>query len=446
MVGYNMGQKDYKEGSITLGGAVGMGTGVMLGAAIFAVIGQVAQLAGNLMTFSYIGGAIIATCSAYTYVKMSNSYPSAGGIGMFFVKVYGKGTITASSALLMAASMVLSQSLIARTFGTYTLQLFNIGPQSWLVPALGLGLLIFAFLVNISKNYFIETFTSTISLIKIVGLAIFSFAAIMAAGFSLGVIPQTFSLGVPQTIPAQPALGLAASFALALLSFKGFTTITNSGAEIVEPHKNVGKAIIISIALLAVLYFFIALAVSSSLSVPEIVAAKDYALAAAASPTLGVYGVWFTVGIAILSTVTVCIGSLFAVSRLTAMLSKMKLIPHSHLGMKGRVQKHMLVYILVISSILTILFDLSRIASIGAIFYLVMDIIFQWGVLRGIREDINARASIISVSIVLNIIALSAFVWMKIQTDIFIIVLAILVIIVIFIGEQYFLKSYLSKE
>ena len=442
-----MAQKDYKKGSITLWGAVGMGTGVMLGAAIFAVIGQVAELAGNLLTLSYIGGAIIAACSAYAYVKMSNSYPSAGGIGMFFVKVYGKGTITASSALLMASSMVLSQSLIARTFGTYTLQLFNIGPNSWLVPALGIGLLIFAFLVNISKNYFIETFTSAISLIKIVGLAIFSFAALMAAGFSSGVLSGTFPLGVaPQTIPAQPGLGLAASFALALLSFKGFTTITNSGAEIVKPHKNVGKAIIISITLLAALYLLITLAVSSSLSVPEIVAAKDYALAAAASPTLGIYGLWFTVGIAILSTVTVCIGSLFAVSRLTAMLSKMKLIPHSHLGLKGTVQKHMLVYLLIIGSILTILFNLSRIASIGAIFYLVMDIIFQWGVLRRVKEDVNARASIISVAIILDIIALSAFIWMKIHTDILIVILAVILIIIIFIGEQYFLKFYLSKE
>lgn len=442
-----MGQKDYKEGSITLWGAVGMGTGVMLGAAIFAVIGQVAELAGDLLALSYIGGAIIAACSAYAYIKMSNSYPSAGGIGLFFVKVYGKGTITASSVLLMAFSMVLSQSLIARTFGTYTLQLFNIGPESWLVPALGVGLLIFAFLVNISKNYFIQTFTSAISLVKIVGLSIFSFAALMAAGFSLGVNPETFSLGVAsQTIPAQSGLGIAASFSLALLSFKGFTTITNSGAEIVEPRKNIGRAIIISIALLAVLYLFIALAVSSSLSVPEIVSAKDYALAAAASPTLGVYGLWFTVGIAILATVTVCIGSLFAVSRLTAMLSKMKLIPHSHLGMKGRIQKHMLVYFLVIGSILTISFDLSRIASIGAIFYLVMDIIFQWGVLRRIRKDINARASIITLAIVMDIIALSAFILIKIEEDILIVILAIIAISIIFIEEQYYLKSYLSKE
>ena len=86
----------YQKNSINLWGAVGLGTGVMFGAAIFAVFGQVAELAGTLLPLAYIGGAIIAAFSAYTYVKMANVYPSAGGIGMFFVKVYGKTTITAT--------------------------------------------------------------------------------------------------------------------------------------------------------------------------------------------------------------------------------------------------------------------------------------------------------------------------------------------------------------
>jgi amino acid transporter len=73
----------------------------------------------------FIIGGIVTGFSAYSYVKMSNEYPSAGGIGMFLVKAYGKGTITASAAMLMAVSMVINQSLVARTFGTYTLQIFN---------------------------------------------------------------------------------------------------------------------------------------------------------------------------------------------------------------------------------------------------------------------------------------------------------------------------------
>ena len=37
----------YEAGSLSLIGAVAMGTGVMIGAGIFALTGQVAELAGN---------------------------------------------------------------------------------------------------------------------------------------------------------------------------------------------------------------------------------------------------------------------------------------------------------------------------------------------------------------------------------------------------------------
>ena len=136
---------DYKKNSITLTGAVGLGTGVMISAGIFALLGQVAALGGSWFPFIFIAGAIVTSFSAYSYIKLSNEYPSAGGIGMFLVKEYGKGTITASAALLMAFSMVINQSLVARTFGTYTLQLFDAGQRDFLVPALGVGLLAFAF-------------------------------------------------------------------------------------------------------------------------------------------------------------------------------------------------------------------------------------------------------------------------------------------------------------
>jgi len=60
-----------------------------------------------------------------------------------------------------------------------------------------------------------------------------------------------------------------------------------------------------------------------------------------------------------------------------AMLTDMKIIPHRHFGMPGDIQKHTLVYTVVVAIFLTIFFDLSRIASLGAIFYLLMDIIIH---------------------------------------------------------------------
>jgi amino acid transporter len=76
----------YREGSITLGGAVAMGTGVMIGAGIFALTGQIAQLAGPLFPLAFIAGAIVTGFSAYSYIRMSNKWPSSGGIAMILQK------------------------------------------------------------------------------------------------------------------------------------------------------------------------------------------------------------------------------------------------------------------------------------------------------------------------------------------------------------------------
>lgn len=425
---------NYKKNSISLTGAVGLGTGVMISAGIFALLGQVAELAGTWFPFIFIAGGIVTAFSAYSYIKMSNEYPSAGGIGMFLVKAYGKGTITASAALLMAVSMVINQSLVARTFGTYTLQLFGDDQASYLVPLLGVGLLTFAFLVNLSGNSFIQSFTSIASLLKIVGLAIFAIGGLWVAGFSFAPAE-----GGGNSLDPTIASYIAA-VALTVLAFKGFTTITNSGSEITKPKKNVGRAIMISISISLLVYLLIAWAVSSNLPLNQIIEAKDYALAEAARPAFGGYGLWFTVAIAIIATISGIIASVFAVSRMLAMLTDMKLIPHKHFGMPGSIQKHTLVYTIVLAMILTIFFDLSRIASMGAILYLFMDMIIHWGVFKHLRGKVGANPFVVLTAFTLDGIVLAAFVWVKVNSDLFVVAVSVVFIIVIFAGERFFLK------
>ncbi|MAF68739.1 MAG: amino acid permease [Micavibrio sp.] len=428
---------DYNKDSLTLTGAVAMGTGVMIGAGIFALTGQVAELAQEWFPLAFLVAAIIAGFSAYSYVKLSNAYPSAGGIAMFLEKAYGKGTMTAVCALLMYFSMVINESLVARTFGTYTLQLFDVGKDSWLVPALGVGVLIFAFIVNVSGNKFIQSFSFVMAFIKIGGLALLAAGGLYASGFnfeSISVAPEETSF-----------TGFLGAVALGILAYKGFTTITNSGGEIKDPHKNVGRAIIISIAICVAVYMLVTFAVGGNLSISEIVQAKDYALAEAARPAYGQWGLWLTVGFAIVATVSGLIASVFAVSRMLAMLTDMKLVPHSHFGMSGSVQRHTLIYTIVLAMLLTIFFDLSRIASLGAIFYIIMDIAIHWGVLKHLRKEIDANPAIVITAIILDVIVLAAFLWVKAQSDMLVIWASIAGLVFIVVGERIFLKHYKEK-
>ena len=421
----------YEENSLSLTGSVAMGTGVMIGAGIFALTGQVADQAGGLFPFAFISAAIVAGFSAYSYVKMAQQYPSAGGIGMFLMKAYGKGTATAGFALLMYFSMVINESLVARTFGTYTLRLFNSGKNELLVIGLGVGLLVFALIVNILGNRFVSTISTAAAVLKIGGILVFATAGLWVAGFSFD------SLGVTERTSTGSFLSATA---LALLAFKGFTTITNSGSEIVDPKKNIARSIMISLVICLFVYLLITFAVAGNLSVSQIIENRDDALAEAASPAFGQWGNYFTVGLAIVATVSGLIASTFAVSRMLAMLSEMDLVPHSHLGMPGSVQKHTLLYTVVFAIVLTVLFDLSRIASLGAIFYLVMDIAIHYGVLRHLREKTGAHWAILVTAISLDVVILSAFVWMKWNSDSLVIWVALGGIAFIFAGERLFLS------
>jgi len=266
--------------------------------------------------------------------------------------------------------------------------------------------------------------------LKIGGIVIFA-----AVGLWFGGISSESTTG---STPSQ-AGGLLAATALGILAYKGFTTITNSGDELKSPKKNVGRAIIISIAICVVTYVFVALAVASNLSVEKIVSAKNYALAEAARPALGEYAVWFTVGIAIVATISGVIASVFAVSRMLAMLTKMELVPHRHFGMPGDVQKHTLVYTIVLAILLTIFFDLSRIASLGAIFYIIMDIAIHWGVFRHLRKDIAANPVILLTAIALDVVVLGAFLYIKGKADPIVLVVAAVGLVSIFVGEKWFL-------
>lgn len=418
--------------SISLSGAVAMGTGVMIGAGIFALTGQIAQLAGPMFPLAFVAGAIVTSFSAYSYIKMSNAWPSSGGIAMILQKAYGPGAIAAAAALLMAISMVIAESLVARTFATYVLRPFEItgGP---LIPVLAVSVIVFAFVVNKFGSRSVGTLSIVMAFIKISGIALFGIAALWAGGFSFAADTDASFEG--------DTIGFIASVALAILAFKGFTTITNSGGEITDPHRNIGRTIMISIAICVVVYLLVAFAVGSSLTIEQIIAAKDYSLAEAAAPVLGPTGFYFTVVLAAVATASGVLASVFAVSRMLTMLTDMEMIPHRHFGMSGPVQGHMLVYTVVVASFLAVFFDLSRIASLGAFFYLVMDMIVHWGVWRYMRDRINANGLVVLTAIALDAIVLTAFTIMKLRSDPAIVFIAIAAIITVF-GLQ---RVYLSR-
>ncbi|MDZ7768156.1 MAG: APC family permease [Woeseiaceae bacterium] len=175
--------------------------------------------------------------------------------------------------------MVIAQSFLARTFGSYTMPDFGGDESGRMVPILGVSLILAAFLVNLLGNRTIQGVASLIGILKIGGILIFGLVGVWIAN-SCRLTSRL------QGKPEQSGNFLGAT-ALGILAFKGFTTITNSGSEIKDPHRNVGRAIVISIAACVVIYTLVGFAVASNLSLAEIIETRDYSLCRRRTPGTG---------------------------------------------------------------------------------------------------------------------------------------------------------------
>lgn len=424
---------------LSLLGSVSLGTGVMIGAGIFVLIGQIAELVGDLFPIVFVAGAIVIGFSSYSYVKFSNAYPSSGGVAKFLTKAYKPGTLAGSFSLLMYVSMVVSESLVAGTFGAYALRLF---PQEYAGYASLLSVVLIgtAYIVNISGNKVIEATATYTAIIKVGGIALLAIAGLLISG--LPTITGNYVVSNGQSLPN--GFGFIAALALSVLAFKGFTTITNQGGDIKNPHKNVGRSIIISITVCTIIYVALALSVAGGLSIEEIIVAKDYALAAAAKPIFGEWGSTLTILLAIVATVSGVIASVYSASRMLAMLSNMKQVPN--LNRIKNLKNPALIFTVSLAILLTVLFDLTRIASIGAIFYLIMDIAIHWGLFKHLKKEVKFNSIIPIMAIVMDVIILLAFIYLKYINDPLVLIVAAIGIVLIFLSQFIFMKTHTDND
>lgn len=417
-----MGKSDEK---LSLWGSVALGTGVMIGAGIFALVGQVAGLAGSWFPVAFVFGSLIAWLSSYSYARYSNYKPSAGGVAMLLKGAYGPGVTAGTFSLFMYVSMVIAESLLARTFGTYLLRPFNLQNENWLVAVLGVAAVALAAFANLVGNRLVEASAQITAAIKIGGIALLAIGGLIGAWMNGSQFLS--ATGSDQVDPVSAIAGVA----LCVLAYKGFTTITNQGGDLRDPKRNIARSIAISIAICAVIYLLITLAVDASIGAEGAIKAQNYALAQAAEPLFGSAGVWLTVVIAVVATLSGLLASLYSVSRLYAMLQSMHLAP----SLPGSVHHQPLLITATAAIILTALFDLSSIAAIGIIMYLSMDISIQWGVVSKLRQTINANWWRPSLTLVLDVTILGAFLYMKVQSDLNTVLITVAIAAAILISQ-----------
>ena len=380
-------------------GAAFLGIGAMVGAGIFALLGEAGAVAGAAVWLSFLLAGIVAGLLGYTVVKLGVRFPSSGGLIAYLSEGFGNGRLVGIASWLgYFSAIVIVCSMVAVAFGSYASSLFigDDAASGWdnvFTSAVVLGMLG----INMVGSRVVDRAQSLIVVVLLAVFAVFICVTIVDIDFDL----LAFS-GYP------PLSDVIASVALTFFAYLGFSVITFAAGDLRDPARELPKAMYVALGVTSVTYVLISLGVFGTLTVDEVTGFGETAIAEAARPTLGEAGFVMMAVAALLATASSVNATLYASGGLTAMLASIGQFPPffgrgSLLGSHaGQVITSALV--LVVANVI----DLSAIASVGSACSLLIFLLVGIAGYR-LRADTNARAEIVVAAIAVTAIVLVFF-------------------------------------
>jgi amino acid transporter len=393
--------------TLTLRGATVLGIGSMIGAGIFALLGEAGAVAGAAVWISFLVGGVVALLLGYVCARLGMTYPSSGGLITYLVKGFGLGRLVGIASWLgYIAAIVIVTAMVAVSFGGYATTLFVGQNASSLWNNLFITLLL---LIMLALNWVgTKTVAAAQSAIVVVVLAVFA-VFICATLPNIDTSLLAFS-GYPSFTT------IVGSVALTFFAYLGFNVITFTGGDLRNPRRDIPRATYLSIGITAVVYVLIAIGVFGTLTVTEVIGYGETAIAEAARPTLGDAGFKIMAVVALLSTAGCTNATLYASSNLTGMLSDQGLFPE-FFGSRSRLgPKAGLLITTVLVLLVANLVDLSSIASVGsAVSLLVFFLVGLAGWQR--RAETGSNPVVVGLAIVVIAVVLAFFAVDTIRND-----------------------------
>ncbi|WP_194767103.1 APC family permease [Tamlana sp. I1] len=345
--------------------AISIGIGGMVGGGIFAVLGLAVSLAKGGTPVAFLFAGILALITAYSYVKLSQTYPDRGGTVKFINQGFGKSVFSGGVNNLLWISYIIMLSLYASAFGSYAPNLFEItGDKTLDFHIYASAIIVLATAINYYSIAVVGKIESYAVIIKLIILISFIFIG----AYGLIGNPNLSQLAMSQW---ETPVKLFAGGMVIFVAYEGFELIANAAPDIVNPKQNIPRAYYYSVVFVIILYIIIALVTVGSLPFENIAKAEDYVLAEAAKPMLGQVGFSVITVAALISTFSAINASLYGGSRVNFEIAEDDELPHYFLGQFHN-QPIGLMITAVTTLILVNVLELESISTAGSIGFLLI--------------------------------------------------------------------------
>ena len=253
-----------------------IGVGAMIGAGVFALTGFAAGIAGPALMLAFLLNGLVAVFTAVSYAELGAAFPEAGG-GYLWVKEALVDPNGFYAGWMSWFAHAVACSLYAVTFGVFLLELIiyssGLSHEFQIFGLFGplmveklLAVLMVAAFAYINYRGAEETGKAGVIVtgIKIVILGLF-----VAFGIRATITAPQWTgkfLSSPTFAPGG-FIGIAGAMGFTYIAFEGYEIIVQSWEEVVNPGKNVPKAVFYSMVIVVPIYILVAFAAIGGIDV-----------------------------------------------------------------------------------------------------------------------------------------------------------------------------------
>jgi APA family basic amino acid/polyamine antiporter len=292
-----MGEKELKR-SLGFWDVLMFGVGGIVGAGIYAIIGQASGLSGNMLWLSFVIAATVALLTGLSYAEFVSRFPDSGGSFEYIKQGLGPKTALFMS-IFMAFTGIVAAAAISISFADYLSRLVNF--PSWIII---IAIIAFMAFFNIIGAKYSSYFNSFATVVTLLGLA----AVIVVS------IPDWGTASLVK-MNDKSWTGILAGGALIFFSYIGFEDLVKMAEETKQPKKNMPKAILLSGLIVLVIYILIAISSISVMGWDDLSSSKG-PLAAVMESKVGKIGATALVIIALFATSKTILSNILGTSRL----------------------------------------------------------------------------------------------------------------------------------
>ena len=290
------------------------GVGIILGAGIYALIGEAAGIAGNMVWLAFAISAVIAAFTALSYAELGSLFAKAAAEFVYVKNAFRSRLLAFIIGYTTVLVGIITAATVSLGFGGYFISLFggSIVPIAILV-VLAFSALNFIGIRESMRLNVIFTLVETGGLILII---------ILGASFLGGV-------NYFETPPAaeQGFLSpITVAVALIFFAFIGFEDVVNIAEETRQPKKTIPRALLLALGISTVIYMLVSLVAVSVVPYTELAESSAPLALVADRATGGGWG-WLLSIIALFSTANTILISLIVASRMLYGLGEEGVLP-----------------------------------------------------------------------------------------------------------------------